>query len=493
MGFFIISFIIAYLINILLTYVLSLIFRRNPFYTLLSIFFPFLTEFLLFILNKPNLGEGKEFMDLVDVCWYRLTTPENPMVITASIGGKGQIDWKNAKQLLFLEFTKHKRFCQRIVKLNSYYILESVPINIDDHITIDNTVFGSYEQYINILEKHKSVPLDTDKPQWKIYFYTNVMNEWRILARVSHCYCDGMAAMRLLKDSTQHISSIIFNEESNYHILDITKEVPKLSCLADKQQPITIFKRFWKVLIIPYYMVKSFFVRGDFTKELRKPLSGKQLVFWKKLDSIENIKSIARCYDGTLNSLLFSCMNLSYSNILKRKGSSSKQLQFYIATNLRPFEPQIKLGNKIGLLLMKLPLQETDLYSLVKYMKKQLDNAKESVESYSYYLLQCLVGMLPDWIESIGIKIVSQKATLNVTSLPGPQEKVKFFGSEIEDFIGFVPHLGTTGNGVSFIGSGGDLFVSFAVDSNLCIDPKELYESFEFAYHQFSSILVFNK
>ncbi|EKE42304.1 hypothetical protein ENUP19_0121G0018 [Entamoeba nuttalli] len=432
-------------------------------------------------------------MDLVDVCWYRLTTPDNPMVITASIGGKGQIDWKNARQLLFLEFTKHKRFCQRISKLNGYYILESVQMNIDNHIIIDTTAFKSYEQYINILEKYKSAPLDTDKPQWKIYLYTNVMNEWRILARVSHCYCDGMAAMRLLKESTQHISSIIFNEEPNYHFLDINKQIPKLSSLATKQQPATIIKRLCRILIIPYYMVKSFFVRGDFTKELRKPLSGKQLVFWKKLDSIENIKSIARCYDGTLNSLLFSCLNISYSNILKRKGSSSKQLQFYIATNLRPFEPQIKLGNNIGLLLMKLPLQETDLNSLVKYMKKQLDNAKESMEAYSYYLLQCLVGLLPDWMESIGIKIVSQKATLNVTTLPGPQDKVNFFGSEVDDFIGFVPHLGTTGNGISFIGSGGDLFVSFAVDSNLDIDPKKLYENFESAYHQFSSTKEYNK
>ncbi|KAL7719009.1 Uncharacterized protein QTN25_003949 [Entamoeba marina] len=432
-----------------------------------------------------------EYIPFIDVAWYRMSNPKSPMVITASICGPNPVDWSIHARSLYDGFLQFQRLRRKVSKYYGYYVFEDCATPYNYHINFDNNSYETKDDFISRVSEIKGQLLNPNYPLWKIHIFTDVMGQWALVAQLSHCYADGVSAVRLLQEVAAKCTIDEPNDYSDtkFHYLDINKEIAKLAALTLKKETKSIMGRLFRLFWIPYYLIRAVFAKRDKTKALRFELSGTQKCYWGKLAEVDEVKEVGRRMNGNFNMVLLSCMARSYADVLKELGTTTDILRYYVAANLRAFEPVIQLGNKIGLLLIDLPLKVIDPKIRFAVVKKEFEQAKDSMEAYSYYLLTRLVGFMPDWFEKFAIGICETKATLNVTTVPGPKEKLVLFGHEVTDLIGFVPHFGTTGNGVSFMSCGGDVFVGFTCDENLKVNPKMMYNSFKEEYNKYKDLV----
>ncbi|ELP91982.1 hypothetical protein EIN_386360, partial [Entamoeba invadens IP1] len=428
-------FALLYVLNVPTTYILSLINHRSSLYTLLSLLLPFVTPLFVFLIGSPRLPDSQEYVPFVDVCWYRMSNKKSPMVITSSVGGSTKVDWPVVIPKMYESLKQHERMTRRVTKSNGYYVFEDCEMDIDYHMNFCDAEL-SKEEYVKKINELKGLDLDENRPLWKIIIFPNVENSWRMVVKISHCLVDGLTAVRLMQEVAE-ASNLELNDynESKYHFLEINKEIAKLAALTLSKQPKGIWTRVKRISLIPIYMLRVFFAKNDTVKCLRKKLSGKQQCFWGKMSSVDSVKEVAKQFGGNLNTLLFSCMADTFSEVVKEKGGDETEVNFYVAANLRMYEPKIQFGNKIGLLLMSLPLDNKNLKTRFETIKGRLETAKNSMEAYVYYVVQSVIGIFPDWIQALGIKIVERKATLNVTTVPGFKEPLNFFGSKVDDVM----------------------------------------------------------
>jgi diacylglycerol O-acyltransferase len=108
-----------------------------------------------------------------------------------------------------------------------------------------------------------------------------------------------------------------------------------------------------------------------------------------------------------------------------------------------------------------------------------MDRIKDSVEApLSYGFLQAM-GAMPRRLEERLIGFFTGKASLVVTNVPGPRERLTFAGAPIEGVLVWAPCSGSLGMTVSIYSYDGKVTIGFMTDTALNLDPDALARAYE--------------
>jgi hypothetical protein len=71
-----------------------------------------------------------------------------------------------------------------------------------------------------------------------------------------------------------------------------------------------------------------------------------------------------------------------------------------------------------------------------------------------------------------------------LTNVPGPQRRLRFAGSEIDEQIFWVPQSGNIGMGASLFSHAGQVQFGLITDVGLVPDPERIVERFPAEFHR---------
>jgi diacylglycerol O-acyltransferase / wax synthase len=156
--------------------------------------------------------------------------------------------------------------------------------------------------------------------------------------------------------------------------------------------------------------------------------------------------------------------------------------------NLRGSSIDGELGNKFGIVFLKLPLDRELPLDRLQQIKQNMDSLKASAEYAASYLILNILGKIPQWIQSLATRILDTKGTVVSTNLIGPRHPIYLAGAPILSIKAAVPQSGRIGVGLSFVSYNNQVVVGLNADAGLIPDPENFLELFADEFKSFQAI-----
>lgn len=150
------------------------------------------------------LGTPREAMSKVDTAWLRMERPTNRMMITGVLMFAGPLDPARIKALLAERFLAYRRFCQRpVLGVNGGHWEADPDFDLDWHVRVAALPGAADKRELqDFVSELASTPLDLSKPMWQFHLIENYRGGGALVARIHHCYADGLALVQVLLSLT---------------------------------------------------------------------------------------------------------------------------------------------------------------------------------------------------------------------------------------------------------------------------------------------------
>jgi hypothetical protein len=147
--------------------------------------------------------------------------------------------------------------------------------------------------------------------------------------------------------------------------------------------------------------------------------------------------------------------------------------------NLRPLSDAYRLGNRFGLVFLKLPIHVDSPGTRLQVVKQHMDMIKRSLEAIVVLGMLGVIGASPHWVQRLVTWFLSRKTTAILTNVPGPRQSLYLAQAPIQSIMFWVPQTGTVGLGISILSYAGHVQIGLTADSELIPDLELLVDSFE--------------
>jgi len=356
-----------------------------------------------------------------------------------------------------------------------------------------------------------STPLDPRRPMWQFHFVERYQGGSAWIMRAHHCYADGIAMIRVLLSMTEQDSGPALaghpppgrSRRSRKAQPDV---LPVLSWIGRFAQPtgdilehaLAEGARLLEGGIHEVFhpgnaaalaaqaggMVGEFArvltLADDPDTPLRGALSGLKRVAWADPIPLQEVKTVAKALDCTINDVLMSTVAGALGGYLREDGfdTDGLVLRASVPVNLRAAEEPLTLGNKFGLVFVEMAVGMRNPLQRVFAMHDTMSALKGSMQPPMTLMVLGLMGMLPGALQAPAIELFSRKGSAVVSNVPGPQAPLYMCGQRISEMYFWVPQTGTIGVGISILSYAGKVNFGMIADRNLVQDPGRVVEKF---------------
>jgi WS/DGAT/MGAT family acyltransferase len=142
-----------------------------------------------------------ERMSPVDRAWLLMERPTNPMVIVGVIVLAGRLQRTRLRQLIEQRLLVFDRFrCRPESAALAAQWVRTRDFDVDDHVLTAALPAPAGQQELEALVGELSgTPFNASRPWWSFHLVEHYDGRGSaIIARIHHCYADGIALMRVL-------------------------------------------------------------------------------------------------------------------------------------------------------------------------------------------------------------------------------------------------------------------------------------------------------
>lgn len=445
-----------------------------------------------------------------------MESPENPMMISAVLVFEQPIALKRLKRTLDERFLIFCRFRQRVISEGDRVYWQDDPLfHIDNHIHVIALPGNGEKKELQALTSDlTSTSLDFRRPLWQIHYIENYQGGCALLVRIHHCIADGISLVRVLLSLTdsspeprlsrvsgvsqpaafapkgirQFISRAVHNGQTAI-------EQTGLFLKSIRSDPGYPFKLVSTAGNIAVDLLKLGLTPAEPDTCLKTPLSGRKHVAWAEPLSLAEVKVCARALRGTANDVLLCAAAGALQRHFVATGEITPECGIRVAVpfNLRPMRQPIEtLGNKFGLVLVTLPVEETDPVMRFRQVQENMNRLKRSYQAQVTYSLLDLFGRGPDGLERRALSLLSNKASAVLTNVPGPREPVYLAGAKLTQPMFWVPQSGNIGIGMSIFSYAGTVQFGITMDKNIKADPTAVMGYFRESFSELLDAALHN-
>jgi WS/DGAT/MGAT family acyltransferase len=448
----------------------------------------------------------REKISAVDTAWLRMDRPSNLMMICGVLIFGGRVDVRRLRRTIEQRFLRFRRFRQRPVELPGVAFWQPAEsFDLREHVVeVKLPGKAGTRELQALVSRLASRPLDPDRPRWQFHLVSNYDGGAALIARIHHCYADGIALVQVLlsmtdagPDGPPALPPPPARKErapkSDEALAQLIEPLTGAMQMALKVGAALIEKgvELWQD---PAKAVALAEQGGALTAELAKlALMGQdsatrfkgtpgiaKRVAWAEPIPLDEVKAVGKALGASVNDVLLSCVAGALREYLVHKGDATDgvMLRALVPVNLRPLEKAYQLGNQFGLVFLDLPIGIANPVERLHAVRANMRALKHSYQPVLTLGLLAAVGAGPKVLQDQLLVALARNATSVMTNVPGPQQPLYFAGARISRFMFWVPQSGDIGMGVSILSYDGQVQFGLIADRGLCPDPGRVIARF---------------
>ncbi len=185
--------------------------------------------------------------------------------------------------------------------------------------------------------------------------------------------------------------------------------------------------------------------------------------------------------DCTINDVLLSCVTGALRAYLLAQGDPvdrSLEIRAAVPVNLRSQGQTGKLGNFFGMVLLPLPVGIENPLERLTAVHQRMEALKASYQAIMTSGLMGVLGLGPPITQALAMRLLSKKATAILTNVPGSREPLYLAGSQVTEWMFWVPQSGSVGMGVSIITYNNCVHFGLITDRKRVSNPEAIISRF---------------
>lgn len=448
-------------------------------------------------------------MSPVDANWYHMDGPANTAVITSIMLTPAPLDFEKVKRVYRQRLPRFERFSQRVVDRGLPYATpywEAMPdFSIEQqmhHVALPPP--GDDAALAELISDLASTPLDHARPLWEVHVVDGVGAGSALITRMHHCMGDGTA--------NKLVAQTLFGPEADVEPAEETPTAAEPGAFEQLLAPVLdtaqrsveqmrgAISATVEAATHPeetlrkagYLLAGAGMLAGELlrTDDPPSPLKGEfglqKRVAWSAPVALADVKAIGVPLGAKINDVLVAGMTGALRTYLHRRGLDVNRMtvRAMVPVDLRPPERANELGNHFGVVLLDLAIRSRQRLQRVLATKANMNALKQSPEPLAALTLFNLLGRVPKAVADIAAQMFQSKASVVMTNVAGPAEKLQLAGVPIERVMFWVPHPGKElGMGISILSYCGYATLAVIADARLVPDPEAITQEFnrEFA------------
>lgn len=444
----------------------------------------------------PSRKLRREGMSRVDTAWLRMEKPTNLMMITGVLMFDTPMAIGRLRKIIGDRFLAWPRFRQRAVDGPAGATWEEDgDFDLDWHVRLTalpgKAGKRELERFVSNLA---STPLDQSKPLWQFHLVESYRGGSALVARIHHCYADGIALVQVLLSLTdtaaepgqgEDAQSAWLAEEARgsadafarYRKLggkmlakgmDLYRDPSLAMVLANEGKQIA--RELANAVVLP----------DDPPTVLKGRLGVSKRVAWAEPLALDEVKAVSRAFRCTVNDVLMASAAGALRSYLIDRGEAIDGLtvRATVPVNLRPLKHAKKLGNHFGLVFLDLPVGEDNPVRRLERVAAHMTELKSSRQAIVSFGLLAVLGMAPVGIQRLALDLFSRKATAVATNVPGPKMPLYMAGQKMREMMFWVPQTGGIGVGISILSYEDHVHFGLIGDARLMPDPDAVIGRF---------------
>jgi WS/DGAT/MGAT family acyltransferase len=447
----------------------------------------------------------REKISAVDTAWLRMDRPDNLMMICGVLTFRERIDLRRLRKTVEQRFLRFKRFRDIPVSQPAMSFWHAdTGFDLDHHVVhVALPGRGGKRELQTMISRLASTPLNPARPLWQFHLVDNYAGGSALVARIHHCYADGIALVQVMLSMT----------DAAPNGPPALPPPPRRQARAGKgdvstllAQPFagamqtalkigaTMIEKGVAIWQDPAKAVALAEQGGALTSELARLAMMRQdsptrfkgmpgiakRVAWADPLPLPEVKAVGKALDASVNDVLLSCVAGALREYLVEKGDSvaDVSVRALVPVNLRPLEKAYRLGNQFGLVFLDLPLGIANPVARLYAVRENMRALKGSYQPVLTLGLLAAVGAGPKLLQDQLLQALSRNGTAVMTNVPGPQVPLYVAGAKIEGFMFWVPQAGDIGMGVSILSYNGTVQFGLITDRGLVPDPEGVIRRF---------------
>jgi diacylglycerol O-acyltransferase / wax synthase len=435
-----------------------------------------------------------------DAVWLGMDSPDNLMIVTAVLRFAEPVDWDRFTATVWERLVgTYPTFGQRAVPspgpFESPAWSDDVDLDLDQHLVRVDLPVGE-QPLQDLVSELLGQPLDMRRPPWQFHLVDQPGSGSAVVARLHHCIADGIALASVLLSLTDpedgaepttpgteppatkpHRGLRTRIAESSADVAAVTgvpvgpRARPARRAVATLRLGISVVTHGLGIL----------FAARDPRTRLAGRLGRRKGAAWTRPVPLADVKAVAGALGGTVNDVLLAVTAGALRRHLLEHGERPHDLRIFVPVNLRPADQPVprSLGNRFGLVFIRLPLSVPDPVARVRAVQERLRPRRARAQAAATFAILSIVGALPPWAHRLAVRLVGAKSTAVVTNVPGPRTPVRLAGARLARIVFWVPQAGSVALGISILSYAGEVTVGVAADRNVVPDPGVLADAFE--------------
>jgi WS/DGAT/MGAT family acyltransferase len=434
--------------------------------------------------------------------------PTNLMMIVGVMMFDRKVRARDVKRVLATRWLGFRRFRQKAVHdAAGAWWEQDDAFDMDAHLLrVALPGKAGKEELEELASKLASTPLDSSRPLWQFHLVENYAGGSALVARVHHCYADGIALVQVMLSMTDASAEVSLKLPAE----EIQAPAGEADFLSQLLKPVTgalggaaqagrdLLEQGRGLAENPQLAadaIQEIARKGaDFAREVAKlllmdpdaqtrfkgALGERKQVAWAEPLPLEDVKVVGKALGCSINDVLLSMAAGALRDYLSEKGDAVDGLEIraIVPVNLRPQGDGKNLGNHFGLVFLDLPIGMEHPLERLYEVRRRMRALKGSYQPVIALGLLSAVGYGPKAIQEQVTKMLSNNASAVMTNVPGPQGALYFAGRRIVELDFWVPQSGGIGMGISILSYDGRIQFGAITDAGLVPDPDRIVGRF---------------
>ncbi len=442
----------------------------------------------------PKSSKKDKPLHHLDLLMWNVNHPTGLTNITGIMYFKARINAKKATQLIEKRLTKFDKFTSKVIHQKDHPTWHKDELfDIHSHVHVIALPGNEDDKELqNLISDLISTPLDYTKPLWQIHIIDNYNGGSAVVWRIHHSIGDGASLMKVFLALTDTYSDEAHADEFSpvkrvkkswkeklNEAAQLTKETLRLpKKIMDHPEEV---KQTMSAIRNTLQDFTEFAMSGSNSDSIYKGKLGvRKKVAWSKVIPLQDIKTIGKHFGATVNDTLLAALTGAIRMHLEAHGQDTN-IKFNVAcpVDMRHDEHGINLGNKVGAILLNLPLHIVNRKKRFTVISEKTAKLKRSFEPpIAYAYTQFISDFIPRKIEEAGAKLFGSKLMAILSNVPGPRKPVYFADEEIDNILFLLPHTYEMGIAFSVISYNNKVTLGITVDPKVIKDPEAIIENF---------------